>query len=176
MDKQATSKIENNKFFSDRFFFISTALEKLFTNQEKNYGCFQVKKEDDCCRLEIAHLPLLRLYKNESNHIYKVYWQQTEEDERRLANLSVKKIEGNKDNKEPAIRVRKKQKKVYDLGAPNTERIQKNYEVVIKYDSRPEIQKINKLLANFIQEKIRETLISQGIDEKQSLVTIVEET
>ncbi|MCU0536614.1 MAG: hypothetical protein MUD14_22225 [Hydrococcus sp. Prado102] len=144
---------------SDKYPFLSIALEKLFTKQEKTYGYFKIGKEDNLSLLKIPYLPVLKFYKNEDYYIYRAYWD-----------------EGLSPEKNLAVRVSKKQKKV-NLSRSNREEIQKIYEVVIKYDSRSEIHFINKMLAKLILDRIEENLsLGKTVEEIKPLAMITQET
>jgi hypothetical protein len=159
MDKTSS---QSNKFEmsnSDKYPFLSIALEKLFTKQEKTYGYFKIGKEDNLSLLKIPYLPVLKFYKNEDYYIYRAYWD-----------------EGLSPEKNLAVRVSKKQKKV-NLSRSNREEIQKIYEVVIKYDSRSEIHFINKMLAKLILDRIEENLsLGKTVEEIKPLAMITQET
>jgi hypothetical protein len=143
----------------DKYPFLSIALEKLFTKQEKSYGYFKVGKEDNLSLLKIPYLPVLKFYKNEDYYIYRAYWD-----------------EGLNPEKNLAVRVSKKQKKVNLSRGSNREEIQKIYEVVVKYDSRSEIHLINKMLAKLILARIEENLsLGKTIEEIKPLAMITEE-
>lgn len=145
---------------NDNYPFLSIALEKLFTKQEKAYGYFKISKEDNLSLLKIPFLPVLKFYKNEDYYIYRAYWD-----------------EGLAPEKKMAVRVSKKQKKVNLAKGSHREEIQKIYEVVIKYDSRSEIQLINKMLAKLILARIEENLSrSKTIEAIEPLAMIIEES
>jgi hypothetical protein len=145
---------------TDKYPFLSIALEKLFTKHEKTYGYFKIGKEDNLSVLKIPYLPALKFYKNEDYYIYKAYWDEDLEPEKKLA-----------------VRVSKKQKKININKGSNREEIQKIYEVIVKYDSRSEIQLINKMLAKLILSRIEENLsLGRTVEEVKPLALITEET
>jgi hypothetical protein len=155
----------------DRLPSLSIALEKLFGDREKRYGCFQVFKEDGFFYLDIPYFPTLKLQKNEANYIYKIYWlkmfNQRDENEIDVASTS---------NESPAIFVRKKQRKIYTNKDYKVEKLQKIYEIVIKRNNRNDIQTVNKMIASFIQDRIKQNLSQMAIDEVTPLVSVVEES
>jgi hypothetical protein len=146
--------------YADKYPFLSIALEKLFTKHEKTYGYFKIGKEDNLSVLKIPYLPALKFYKNEDYYIYKAYWDEDLEPEKKLA-----------------VRVSKKQKKINISKGSNREEIQKIYEVIVKYDSRSEIQLINKMLAKLILARIEENLsLGRTVEEVKPLAMITEES
>lgn len=145
---------------TDKYPFLSIALEKLFTKHEKTYGYFKIGKEDNLSVLKIPYLPALKFYKNEDYYIYKAYWDEDLEPEKKLA-----------------VRVSKKQKKINVNKGSNREEIQKIYEVIVKYDSRSEIHLINKMLAKLILDRIEDNLsLGRTVEEIKPLAMITEET
>lgn len=144
---------------TDKYPFLSIALEKLFTRHEKSYGYFKIGKEDNLSLLKLPFFPILKFYKNENYYIYRAYWDEGLEPEKKLA-----------------VRVSKKQKKVNLSKGSNREEVQKIYEVIIKYDSRSEIHLINKMLAKLILARIEENLsLGRTAEEIKPLAMITEE-
>ncbi|MBE9169659.1 hypothetical protein IQ238_19740 [Pleurocapsales cyanobacterium LEGE 06147] len=147
--------IRSSTNFVDRFPSLSLAIAKLFDKQEKDWGYFQVKKEEDrLYYLYIPSLPGLKFYQNPDKHIYRAFWG---------------------DNKNPAVSVKKKQRKVYHPDKPRLEKKQRIYEVVYQYDSRTEIHAIAKILADLIRDKIKESISFVPEDEVMPLVIVTEE-
>jgi hypothetical protein len=144
-----------SKELINQFPSLSLAIAKLFERQEKDWGHFQVKKEEDgLYRLYISSFPSLKFYQNPDNHIYKAFWA---------------------DNKEPSVYIKKKQRKVYDPDTPRLEKKQRIYEVIYQYDSRTEIHLVNKILATFIRDQIEQKVIYIPQEEVMPLVLITEE-
>jgi hypothetical protein len=147
--------ISSSTNFVDQFPSLSLAIAKLFDKQEKDWGYFQVKKEEDrLYYLYIPSLPSLKFYQNPDKQIYRAFWG---------------------DNKNPAVSVKKKQRKFYDPDNPRLEKKQRIYEVVYQYDSRTEIHAIAKILADVIRDKIKESISFVSEDEVMPLVIVTEE-
>ena len=142
---------------------LQAALEQLLNKQEKNWGYFQVKKEnDDFYRLHLPYYTSLWFYQNEKNSIYEAYWQNTMpvRDRTRTAKA--------------AVFVRKKTKKVY-FPKEGREKKQRIFVIVRRYDSRNEVQLINEMLASSIQNKIQQSVINVSQDEIVPQIMIAEE-
>lgn len=77
------------------------AIQKMLDRQEKDFGCFRVKKDSDFCSLYIPSFPSFKLYQNPRTNVYKGYWQTSE----LLPDIK------DRSNK-PQINVRKKQTSV----------------------------------------------------------------
>ncbi len=147
--------IQSSTNFADQFPSLSLAIAKLFDKQEKDWGYFQVKKEADrLYYLHIPSLPGLKFYQDPDKQIYKAFWE---------------------DRKNPAVTVKKRQRKVLDPNNPRLEKKQRIYEVVYKYDSRTEIHALAKILADLIRDKIKESISFVPEDEVMPLVTVTEE-
>ncbi len=147
----------------DHLPLLQAALEQLLNKQEKNWGYFQVKKEnDDFYRLHLPYYTNLWLYQNEKNSIYEAYWQNTMpvRDRTRTAKA--------------AVFVRKKTKKVY-FPKEGREKKQRIFVIVRRYDSRNEGQLINEMLASSIQDKIQQSVINVSHDEIVPQTMIAEE-
>ncbi|MDJ0647382.1 MAG: hypothetical protein QNJ60_01630 [Xenococcaceae cyanobacterium MO_188.B19] len=90
MDQTQTKKLINN------LPGLVLAIDKMLNKQEKNFGCFQVKKESDFCSLYIPSFPSFKLYQNPRTHVYKGYWQTSDilpdiKDRKHKPHITVKK-------------------------------------------------------------------------------------
>lgn len=90
MDRNQTKELINN------LPGLLIAIHKLLEKQEKDFGCFQVKKESDFCSLYIPSFPSFKLYQNPRTHVYKGYWQTSDilpdiKDRKNKPHISVKK-------------------------------------------------------------------------------------
>jgi len=136
---------------------LSLTIGKLLDKREKNYGTFQVAKEEDFYSLYIPSLPSFKLYQNEKSHVYKGYWREYD-----LPDLKDRSCK-------PDLVIRKKQKQV-PLRKTNKLTKQRIYEIVYKYDTSPEIRLVNQLLASFIQSKIESSITTEPMGEMMPLV------
>lgn len=136
---------------------LSLTIGKLLDKREKNYGTFQVAKEEDFYSLYIPSLPSFKLYQNEKSHVYKGYWREYD-----LPDLKDRSCK-------PDLVIRKKQKQV-PLRKTNKLTKQRIYEIVYKYDTSPEIRLVNQLLASFIQSKIESSIPTAPMGEMMPLV------
>ena len=160
-----TISITNSSPSTTNFTSLNSAISKLINKQEKNWGYFQVKKEENFFSLHIPFLPCLRLYHNQTSNIYKAYWSNPKESVPDLNNKA----------QPPKIYIKKKQKKVYDPQQPRLAKKQKIYEVIYQYDSRTEINLISKIVANAIRDQIEQDVSDFPQDEIMPLVIVREE-
>ena len=158
------SRITANNLTSN-FTTLNLAISRLIDRQEKDWGYFQVKKEENFYSLHIPFLPCLRLYQNTNSNIYKAYWSNPKE--------SVPDL---KDKTQlPQIYIKKKTKKVYDPKQPRLQKKQRIFEVIHRHDSRTEIQMISKVVANVIRDDIEQNVADFSQDEIMPLVMVTEE-
>lgn len=141
---------------------LSLAINKLFDKQEKDWGYFRIKKEEDFYSLYLPYLPSLKLHQKPNYQIYKLYWRSY------VPELNDK-------SEKPNIYVRKKSKNVYDKKNPKLAKKQRIYEILYQYDSRAEINFINKILTELIREKIIASLSEIPENEMMPLVLIAQE-
>ena len=158
------SKTNSNDLVTN-FTSLNSAISKLIDKQEKDWGYFQVKKEEEFYSLYIPFLPCLRLYQNTTSNIYKAYWSNPKEPVPDLKDRT----------KLPQIYIKKKTKKVYDPKQPRLQKKQKTYEVVYQYDSRKEIHLISKIVADAIRDKVEQGVSSVPQNEIMPLVMVKEE-
>ena len=140
------------------------AINKMLDQQEKDFGCFQVKKESDFYSLYIPSFPSFKLYQNSRNHVYKGYWQTSDI-------LPDIKDRSNK----PQIHIKKKQKQVTDSKNIRLVKKQRIYEVMYQYDPSPEIRLVNQIIATCLKEKIVASISSVPANEIVPLVLITED-
>ncbi|MDJ0690601.1 MAG: hypothetical protein QNJ41_19090 [Xenococcaceae cyanobacterium MO_188.B32] len=157
--RTSSSNLTNN------FTSLNLAISKLIDKQEKDWGYFQVKKEEEFYSLHLPFLPCLRLYQNTASNIYKAYWSNPKDS---VPDLKDK-------TKSPQIYIKKKTQKVYAPQQPRLQKKQKTYEVIYQYDSRTEIHLISKIVANAIRDKIEQSVSNVSQDEIMPLVMVREE-
>lgn len=160
----AISRITSNNITTN-FTTLNSAISKLIDRQEKDWGYFQVKKEENFYSLHMPFLPCLRLYQNTTSNIYKAYWSNPKESVPDLKDKA----------QSPQIYIKKKTKKVYDPKQPRLQKKQRIFEVIYQYDSRTEIHLISKVFANAIRNKIEQDVANFPKDEIMPLVMVTEE-
>ncbi|MBP0021658.1 MAG: hypothetical protein J7647_29395 [Cyanobacteria bacterium SBLK] len=135
------------------FPLLESALLNLLKREERKWGYFQVKQENQDYVLCIPSLPKLKISKSTRSYAYRAYWL---------------------NKKEPSIAVQRKERSIPD---PKTkrEKKQKTYEVLQYFDERdnPQQQKINAILADLIKGEIENTLPPLEIGEMKPIVTII---
>lgn len=179
---------EKTKNLVAEYTSLSLAINKLLEKQEKNWGCFQVKKEGDFYSLNIPSLPSFKLYQNPKSIVYRGYWRQSQES---FSATDTKSFP-------PDLWIKKKQKKVtIRKDSPNQEveeekqhilefnSLEKNkiqditkkqriFEIVYRYNPTVEIRIINQLVADFLKEKITSNIISVPETEIFPLVLVAQ--
>lgn len=169
---------------------LSLAISKLLDKQEKDWGCFQVRKEGEFSCLSVPALPSFKLYQNPKSIIYRGYWR-----DRELPNPTDTK------SFPPDVWIKKKNQKVTLRQSVATEKVKDNklqlidrsqsdslahkaknlisvdkkqriYEIVYRYNPSVEIRGINQLIADFLKEKIKANIISVPDDEIFPLVIV----
>jgi hypothetical protein len=174
---------------------LSLAIDKLFERQEKDWGCFQVKKEGEFSSLFVPALPSFKFYQNPKSLIYRGYWR-----ERGLPNPTDTKrfppdLWIKKKNQKVTIRKTVERTKIEDINseentkekaskpqlidnrfrykeAREIEKKQRIYEIVYRHNSAVEIRVINQIIADFLKEKIKANLVSIPEDEIFPLIIV----
>ena len=153
----------NNSYFVNDLPFLQNAIAQLLNQQEKSWGYFKVKKENDqFYRLSIPYYPTLWWYQKDKTCVYEAYWQE------RMPILDRTRTA------KAAIFVRKKTKKVYSP-KEGREKKQRIFDIVRRYYSNKEIQLINTMLADFIKQRIEQNVIQVSHEEMLPLAIITEE-
>lgn len=160
----AISRITANNLTTN-FTILNSAISRLIDRQEKDWGYFQVRKEENFYSLHMPFLPCLRIYQNTTSNIYKAYWSNPKES---VPDLKDK-------TQSPQIHIKKKTKKVYDPKQPRLQKKQRIFEVIHRYDSRKEINLISKIVADAIRNKIEQDIANFPEDEIMPLVMVTEE-
>ena len=179
-----------------RYTSLSLAITKLLEKQEKKWGCFQVKKEGDFYSLYIPTLPNFKLYQNTKSIIYRGYWRQNKEvpkptdtksfppdlwikkKQKKVAvsKKAIGKTKNKQNNKSEKLSVIDESGTFYQKNKKTTSRDiikkQRIYEIVYRYNPNPEIRAINQLIAEFLKEKIKTSIITVPEDEIFPLVLV----
>ena len=156
---------------------LALAVSQLIEQQEKHWGCFQIKKgEDRIYRLYIPTLPVVQL-KSSSNHIYRAFWGTNnrssvytkQEQKTRTLNISEPEPKTkNKDlnktkNKQPIILSTSTKASKKSSPKPELVTMKQNIYEIVCYRSSPipEMNLVNQIIAGFLREKI-ETITSES--------------
>lgn len=137
---------------------LALALNILLNKQEKDWGCFQVKKESEFYALYIPSLLSLKLYKNPKSENYKGYWRDS-----RLNELPDLKNKAEK----PDIYLTNRSKQVEEIkqikksGLIKTQRILKKQRIIdvkYRYNSCLEIHRLYQVIANLIRDRVQNSV------------------
>lgn len=152
---------EKTRELTAEYTSLSLAVNKLLERQEKDWGCFQVKKEGEFFCLSVPALPSFKFYQNPKSIIYRGYWR-----EKGLPNPT--------DTKRfpPDLWIKKKNKKVAQGKKAEIAKKQRIYEIVYRYHPAVEVKVINQLVADFLKEKIKASIVSVPEDEIFPLVIV----
>ena len=153
---------------------LNLALNCLLNKTEKSWGYFQVQKEDDFYSLVIPSLPSFKLYTNPKSIGYKGYWREGQE--QFLPNIKDK-------NEKPDLYTRRKTKQVEVAQKSQKSSVtlqskslkkQVIYEINYRYDHCPEVRHLNKIIAQFISDRIADEVTFSPTEEIMPLVLISE--
>ena len=167
---------------------LAFAVSQLLEQQEKHWGCFQIKKgEDRVYRLYIPALPVLKL-KVSSNNTYRAFWGDNNrssvytKQEQKTRTLSISELEPKpkkKDrtetnNKQPIILSRSTKASAKSSQKPELVTMKQNIYEIVYYRSSaiPEINLVNQIIAGFLREKIEKVTSESELasDEMMPLV------
>lgn len=146
---------------------LTSAIDKLLSKQEKSWGYFQVQKEGDFYSLFIPAIAIFKLYQNPKSHIYRGYWRDLYDSE--LPDLKAK-------SDKPDIYIKKKQKQVRGKRLTDPIKKQRILEITYRYNTCPEIQQIDRIIVEFIRDRIQENISFSPAEEIMPLVLTVAET
>lgn len=125
---------------------LKLTIDILLNLQEKDWGCFQVVKEEEFYALYIPTLDSFKLYKNPKSENYRGYWR----DPRTTALPDIK----NRDEK-PDIFLRNRSKQVEERKNKRTIRKkQRIIDVKYRYNRCPEIYRLNKIIAQHLRDRL----------------------
>jgi hypothetical protein len=145
---------------------LASAVDKLLNKQEKSWGYFQIKKEGDFYSLFIPAIATLKLYQNPKSHVYKGYWRALYDSE--LPDLKAK-------SEKPDIYIKKKQKQVPSKRLTDPMKKQRILEITYRYNTCPEIQQIDRIIVEFIRDRIQESISFSPAEEIMPLILTVAE-
>ena len=145
---------------------LELALGILLNRQEKDWGCFQVVKEEDFYTLYIPTLDSFKLYKSPKSENYKGYWKNT----RSEILPDVK----NRDEK-PDIFLRNRSKQVEEKKKKTTViKKQRIIDVKYRYNPCPEMYRLNQTIARLIRGRIADNITFSPAEEIAPLVLVTE--
>lgn len=143
---------------------LKLALDILLSRQQKDWGCFQVVKEEEFYALYIPSLDSFKLYKNPKSENYKGYWR----DYRLTALPDVKNTTEKPDiflrNRTKQVEEKKKNSKI------SVFKKQRIIDVKYRYNACPEIYRLNKIIAQLICDRIANTITFSAAEEIMPLI------
>ena len=147
---------------------LELTLNILLNRQEKDWGCFQVIKEEEFYALYIPTLDSFKLYKNPKSENYKGYW----------VNSRSEILPDIKNRQEkPDIFLRNRSKQIDERKKNSRTLIRKKQriiEVKYRYNPCPEIYRLNKMIAKLLRDRIESNLTFSPAEEIKPLVLATE--
>lgn len=144
---------------------LELALGILLNRQEKDWGCFQVVKEEDFYALYIPTLDSFKLYKNPKSENYKGYWK----------NNSSEILPDVKNREEkPDIFLRNRSKQVEEKKKTTVLKKQRIIDIKYRYNPCPEMYRLNKMIARLIRDRIADSVTFSPAEEIAPLVLVSE--
>jgi hypothetical protein len=143
---------------------LKLTLDILLNRQEKDWGCFQVIKEEEFYALYIPTLGSFKLYKNPKSENYKGYWRDY------LSNI-LPDIKNRAEK--PDIFLRNRSKQVEEKKKNSRSSILKKQRIIdvkYQYNSCPEIYRLNQMIAQQICDRIASNIIFSPAEEIMPLV------
>ena len=143
---------------------LELTLQILLDRQEKDWGCFQVVKEEDFYALYIPTLDSFKLYKNPKSENYRGYWRNSS-----IHNLPDVK---NRDEK-PDVFIRNRSKQV-ETKRKAIYKKQRIIDVKYRYNPCPEMYRLNKIIANLLRDRLESNVTFDPGTEIMPLVLATE--
>ena len=147
---------------------LGLTLNILLNRQEKDWGCFQVIKENEFYALYIPTLDSFKLYKNPKSENYRGYWR----DSRSEILPDIK----NRDEK-PDIFLRNRSKQVEERKKNSQTTIHKKQRIIdvkYRYNPCPEMYRLNQMIAKLIRDRISSNITFSPAEEIMPLVLATE--
>ena len=144
---------------------LELTLQILLDRQEKDWGCFQVVKEQEFYALYIPSLDSFKLYKNPKSENYRGYWRNS-----LTQNLPDVK---NRDEK-PDVFIRNRSKQVETKSRTAIRKKQRIIDVKYRYNPCPEMYRLNKIIANLLRDRLESSLTFDPATEIMPLVLATE--
>ena len=127
---------------------LELALNILINRQEKDWGYFQVVKEEDFYALYIPSLDSFKLYKNPKSENYKGYWRN---------NLSEALPDVKNRQEKPDVFLRNRSKQVEEKKKNSRLAVRKKQRIIdvkYRYNSCPEMYRLNQIIAKLIRDRL----------------------
>lgn len=162
------NSLQNYPTSVDHLPSLGLALEILLNRQEKDWGCFQVTKEGEFYSLSIPTLDSFKLYKNPKSENFRGYWRNPYQEV--LPDVK------NRAEK-PDVFLRNRSKQVDDKKKNTTLNIRKKQRIIdVKYrfNSCPEMYRINQMIAKLIRDRIANNITFNPRTEIMPLVLATE--
>jgi len=137
---------------------LALTLNILLDKQEKDWGCFQVKKEAEFYALYIPSLLSLKLYKNPKSENYKGYWRDSRLNELPDLKNRAEKPDIYLTNRSKQVEEIKQIKKSGLIKTQRTLKKQRIIDVKYRYNSCPEIHRLNQVIANLIRDRVQNSV------------------
>ena len=147
---------------------LGLTLNILLNRQEKDWGCFQVIKEEEFYALYIPTLDSFKLYKNPKSENYKGYW-------RNSLSETLPDIK-NRDEK-PDIFLRNRSKQVEETKQNSQITILKKQRIIdikYRYNPCPEMYRLNQMIAKLLCDRISSNITFSPAEEIMPLVLATE--
>ena len=147
---------------------LELTIDILLNRQEKDWGCFQVVKEGEFYALYIPTLQSFKLYKNPKSENFKGYWRNPYQEV--LPDVK------NREDK-PDIFLRNRSKQVEDKkksAASSIRKKQRIIDVKYRFNSCPEIYRLNRIIAKAIRDRIASNITFDPGTEIEPLVLATE--
>jgi hypothetical protein len=145
---------------------LELTLQILLDRQEKNWGYFQVIKEEEFYALYIPTLDSFKLYKNPKSENYRGYWRNSVIDE--LPDIKSR-------DEKPDIYLRNRSKQVETKQSRKTVlKKQRIIDVKYRYNPCPEMYRLNKTIANLLRDRLASNVTFDPASEIMPLVLVTE--
>jgi len=147
---------------------LEITLDILLNRQEKDWGYFQVKKEGDFYSLSIPSLSSFKLYKNPKSENFKGYWRNPYQE-------VLPDVKNREDKPDVFLRNRSKQVEDKKKNAALTMRKkQRIIDVKYRFNSCPEMYRINQMVAKLIRDRIASNITFNPGTEIEPLILATE--
>ena len=162
------NSLQNYPTTVDNLPSLGLALDILLNRQEKDWGCFQVVKEGEFYALYIPTIDSFKLYKNPKSENYRGYWR----------NPVLETLPDVKNRSEkPDVFLRNRSKQVEDKKKNSALTIRKKQRIVdvkYRYNSCPEMYRLNQMIAKLIRDRLNSNLTFNPATEIVPLVLATE--
>ena len=144
---------------------LELTLQILLDRQEKNWGYFQVIKEEEFYALYIPTLDSFKLYKNPKSENYRGYWRNSLSEE--LPDIKSR-------DEKPDIYLRNRSKQVQTKQSQKAIFKQRIIDVKYRYNPCLEMYRLNKMIANLLRDRLASNATFDPASEIMPLVLVTE--